>query len=272
MRLPWLQVNADGLTRARLLAKLLGVPETQGAGMALALWAWALEMSPEGDFSGVVIGDPELLAAACGWPPDDASRLVAQLQRVGFIATAPALRVRGLDRYRRTWEKNQKRFVKPATFGDRVPETGATRAGLAPEPARKTETETETDKRQKLSRAKKPREVDPRHAPLVFELVEIFREVTGASYPFAANGGRNAKAVADLLAAEPVPERISTVWRQALRATGYPLVRTLPELATHFAHFIGAQPAKSGGLYVAPLDGDRPSGLVDLSQYMPKDP
>lgn len=157
MRLPWLQVDADGLTRARLLGRLLGLHEHHGVGLALALWSWALEMSPEGDFSGNVPGDPELLAAALSWPIGEADRLLSNLQRVGLVATTPNLRVRGLDRYKRAWEKNQRRNlgikpenVNPLNFGDRVPVTGNMRAGTGAEPAktgaepaRKTETETE---------------------------------------------------------------------------------------------------------------------------------
>jgi len=107
VRLPWLQIDADGQTRARLLGRLLGVPETQGIGMALALWTWALEMAPEGDFSGEVQGGMELVAAAVGWPTDDTKRLAAELQRVGLLQLQPAIRVRGLDRYKDTFDKAQ---------------------------------------------------------------------------------------------------------------------------------------------------------------------
>lgn len=217
MRLPWLQVNADGLTRSRLLARLLGVHEMQGAGMALALWAWALEMSPEGDFSGVVVGDKELLAAACDWPSDDAPRLITALQRVGFIATAPALRVRGLDRYRRTWEKNQKRFVKPATFGDRVPETGATRAGLAPEPARKTETETEKKQLPSVAPLKRVRPVDPRYLPMVARLLETFKTIRGVEYAFGGADGNALKVILPLGSDDEIDRR----WRVGLTAGKY---------------------------------------------------
>jgi hypothetical protein len=143
VRLPWLQIDADGQTRARLLGRLLGVPEPQGIGIAMALWTWALEMSPEGDFSGTVNGDAVLLAAAVSWPTDRAAELVEQLQRVGFVATTPTLRVRGLDRYRRTWEKNRRKKSNRADSGTTVPGTGENPRGTRAEPARKTETETE---------------------------------------------------------------------------------------------------------------------------------
>lgn len=102
---------------------------------------------------------------------------------------------------------------------------------------------------------------DPRHAPLVKELCEVFAENLRAPYPFKP---RDAKAVSELLALESVPERISTVWRQALRSTGYPTVRTLPELVTHFAHFVGSAPSSTRD----DMPTKRPEGIT----YFPGDP
>jgi hypothetical protein len=124
VRLPWRSIDDDGETRGRLLGRLLGVHELQGVGMAIALWRAAVEFSRDGDFAGEV-PSPEFIAAACSWPTEDAKRLVAALQQVGLIATHPALRVRGLDRYRRTWEKNQNFHRNSAKSRPRVPSTGA---------------------------------------------------------------------------------------------------------------------------------------------------
>lgn len=215
MRLPWLQVNADGMTRARLLGRLLGVHEHHGVGLAMTLWAWALEMSPEGDFAGNVPGDAELIAAALSWPIGDAARLITQLQKVGLITTAPTLRVRGLSRYRRTWEKNRRnRFSElnqPESRG-RVPGSGAN-------PARKTETDTKTTPA-----------IDARRTPLIAELMAIYTAETGAQYAFAANGERNAAAVSRLLSGVE-PDVAVDAWRSALRSNAAPLVRSLWELA-----------------------------------------
>jgi hypothetical protein len=124
MRLPWVSIDADGQTRGRLLGRLLGVNEHQGVGMAIALWQFGVEMSRDGDFSGEV-PSLELIAAACGWSPADAQRLADALQQVGLIATHPKLRVRGLDRYRRTWEKNRNFHRISAKSRPQVPSTGA---------------------------------------------------------------------------------------------------------------------------------------------------
>lgn len=212
MRLPWLSIDADGQTRARLLGRLLGVHELHGVGLAITLWTWALEMSPEGDFTGNVPGDPELIAAALSWPIGDAPRLIAQLQRVGLIATAPELRVRGLDRYRRAWEKNQRRNLgnkpeqhKGATSGVRVPVTGANPAPVAPEPARKTETETEKLKTFQPQASKLKREPKPSAAQEFFGWLNATR---GSKTPLSDSN--------------PGPRAINTVFGKALTEVGRP--------------------------------------------------
>lgn len=93
----------------------------------------------------------------------------------------------------------------------------------------------------KSAPAKKPREpADPRHAVLVKSLTQGFEAITSSKYPF---GGRDAKAVSDLLAMAE-QGAIETAWSRALTHKGFPSVRTLPELVTHFAHFVGTRPAE----------------------------
>lgn len=144
MRLPWLQIDQDGLNRCRLLARLLAIPEAQGIGIGVSLWQWALEMAPDGDFAGLV-PDSGVLAAAVGWSVPDSGRLITELQRVGIVATAPALRVRGLDRYRRAWEKNTRGKRKTPKRVEALPEVGANPAPVAPVSAPQTQTQTQTD-------------------------------------------------------------------------------------------------------------------------------
>jgi len=137
MRLPWLQIDADGMTRGEMLGRLLGIGPHAGVGVALSVWRWALEMAPEGDFSG---GPHDAVALAAGVGCDN-PRLVDELPRCGLVVVVAdaglmpvsfkTVRVRGLDRYRRAWEKNKRR--KPALV---VPVTGAGSAGTGAEPAR----------------------------------------------------------------------------------------------------------------------------------------
>ena len=239
MRLPWIQVEKAGIAQCRLLARLLGIPEAQGLGMGLMLWEWALEIAKDSDFSGNV-PDAELVAVALMWPVEDAARLVAQLQRVGMMATHPQLRVRGLDRYRSAWEKNRRNYGKPAKSGGTLPGSA-----VSPRlPARKTETETDIKESAAVApvllvvpEARKPRRSDPRHQPLVARLSDTFKADRGWPYPF--DGGRDGKAVSGLLT-KAEPDAIVAAWTRALNHVGFPSVSTLSELSTHLARFLGA--------------------------------
>jgi hypothetical protein len=101
---------------------------------------------------------------------------------------------------------------------------------------------------------------DPRHAPTVKLLTTAFEAETRAKYPFT---GRDAKAVTQLLAIALEPT-IEATWRKALRSTGYPLVRTLPELVTHFAHFVGATGPPSAPKRLSDMPESRPEGITRL--------
>lgn len=201
MRLPWLQVDQDGLTRCRLLARLLGVPDTQGIGIGMALWQWALEIAPEGDFRGLV-PDPGILAAAVGWPVADAARLISELQRVGMVATTPQLRVRGLDRYIRAWEKNSGRKAIYRNSGDGVPETGANPARIAPEPARQTQIQIHTQKKKK--------EACAGDTPPVVELREAWNSTVTAPIPKWQEGRTG-------IALKALERRPLDEWREVFR-------------------------------------------------------
>lgn len=255
MRLPWLQVNADGITRARAFGRLYGIGEDAGVGVVMRLWAWALELSPDGDFSGTVT-DARGLAAGCGLDPSDSARVVSELQRVGLVATAPTLRVRGLDRYAPAWRKNRKPHGTSAG-------SDANQRGFTEKPKRKTETDTktETETPQKLAGKKPPappkppkpvEPPDPRHAPLVKALVDA-----APGYAFA--GGRDAKAVSALLTLGE-PDEVVRRWLRAWGRTGYPTVRTLSELVTHWNHFATAGPAVAS----APLEQHTKTGRLEL--------
>jgi hypothetical protein len=202
---------------------LMGVGEHAGVGFVSAIWATALELAPDGDFSGAVGDAGVLVSGAGGIPPGcsaDAGGVVLILQRVGLVATVPTLRVRGLDRYAAAWRKNRKSRGHPSGPAEKTPP--------------KTETKTETEKLKSIAGKKPPapprapKETDPRHRPLVEALV--------AHCPGYAFSGRDAKSVSALLALGDSGEVVSR-WRRALSRSGYPTVRTLPELVTHWNHF-----------------------------------
>ncbi len=225
MRLPWYQIDADGMTRGEMLGRLLAIGPDAGIGMALRLWRWALEMSPDGDFGGGN-HDQRAIAAALGWDPNDALRLMLELAVVGLVERianagpvpvgAGFARIRGLERYRRAWEKNQRR--KPALL---VPVTGTNPAETRPEPARKTETETES--KEDLAGKKPPAAPRPPKEPkplassrlLTDAMAADFATVRGSKYLF--NSERDGPAVAALRKDYPDPEILKR-WGVGIRA------------------------------------------------------
>lgn len=257
MRLPWLQVEQDGIAQCKRLARLLGVPDAQGIGIGVLVWQYALEIAPEGDFRGFV-PDPGILAAEVGWSEEDTPRLVTQLQRVGIVGTVPSLRVRGLDRYIRAWEKNSGKKAIHRESGVTVPEPGTNPAPVAPEPARQTQTHIfslPSEGSSTPAPPAKPRkrpdvsDADPRHQPLIDGLCRVFAEVRGAKLPF---GGREAVGVKALLLTGTDPAVILEAWRRALTHRGFPTVSTPGELHQHLAHFVGAAPPARAGDARAP--------------------
>lgn len=188
MRLPWLQIDEDGVTRGEMLGRLLGIGPHAGVGLAMSVWKWALEMAADGDFSG---GPHDVVALGAGVGCDD-PRLADELSRCGLaVVTSGAglvpvslkqVRICGLDRYRRAWEKNNRR--KPARL---VPVTGTFPAQTGAEPAKtgaQDEDEDEdVDKKKKTTgSAKKPRTRDPRLGPLIGRLKAAFESAIGAKY------------------------------------------------------------------------------------------
>jgi len=94
---------------------------------------------------------------------------------------------------------------------------------------------------------------DPRHAPLVKALV--------AAFPGYAFKGRDAKAVAELLAMAEPPE-VERRWKLALKHEGFPTVRTLAELVTHWNHFAATGPPR-------PTKGRASEADKDWTNYEP---
>jgi hypothetical protein len=260
MHLPWYKVDEDAFIRGENLGRRLSIGGPHGVGIMLAVWRWAFKSAPDGDFSGRNV-DEESLIAAAEWPAPDAPRLIRALQAAGFVATAPELRVRGLDRYRATWlknrrnghgEDNQPESHEPPPPPARVPPLPRE------EPARQTQTQTQTqndtpEDPPRKKRAADPDEKarsDPRHTPMVKALCDAHLDEMGYEYTFGSKtdksiGGRNAKAVTALLGMGLEPTIVSA-WRRALKHVGFPTVRTLPELVTHWSHFVGPAPPPRG--------------------------
>lgn len=168
MRLPFLQVHQTAFARVKLLAPVLGVDRQKALGIALDLWAWALELAPEdatpediGVFEDASPG--ETLAGAVEWT-GDAGKLVRGFERAGFVAlTATGFRVRGLseiygdllaeraadrERKRRARAERQqgRELANPLDHvsSGRPPDKDRTSAGRPEDSTRQTQTQTQT--------------------------------------------------------------------------------------------------------------------------------
>lgn len=143
MRLPYLQVTQETWENARQLEVLTGADMAHCFVALCDVWRWALSLGPEDQPPTGVCDSPRaerLLCAAAGWRGDP-GELVQALTDLGLVERLPVgLRVRGMDRYKRTWEKNRRKPARTA------PETGTNPAPPAPEPARQIETQTQTQK------------------------------------------------------------------------------------------------------------------------------
>lgn len=211
MRLPWLQVDKKGIASCQRVARRLGIPESQGVGIGIMLWEYALEISADGDFTGI-IPDGESLAIAVQWPVNDADRLLKALQCESLVATTPSLRCCGLDRYKSAWEKNQRRNGKPTDSRESIPATGRNRPvppGNRDKP-RGTGEKTETETEKKASAPAKPTQARDSD-----RLCADFLEVVGPAY--AWQGAKDGTALAHLLTLTTIDE-VSRRWRLGLKA------------------------------------------------------
>lgn len=232
MRLPYLQVTAETWDNARQLAALLDIGEGDAFMALCALWKWGLELGDQEQAPTGICDNPRadrLLAAALGLDTP-ATELTTALADLGLIERLEVgVRVRGIDRYKRTWEKNRR---KPARV---VPETGTNPAPPAPEPApqmeRKTQTQTEIP----------PLEVeDPPPPPKADNRTPFVIAPPPADKPLEAWDGPDfyrwamGRRQASGLFAEkwPHPSRLSAWWSSALMAGA-----TVPRLKEAYYRF-----------------------------------
>jgi hypothetical protein len=273
MRLPFLQVPQLDMSRGRTLARILRIPEAHGIGLTVALDAWAVEEAPEGDVSGLV-RDPapaEAMALAVGWAGDP-DEFLAALVRVKLVEVTPdGPRVVSVQRYEQALTGSVRRSEagSVAAYARWHGKKDANRIGIASanacDPMRSdayTQTHMETQKdlpppasagsdgfnlavqeAPKRTKAKKPqpeKPPDPRHAPLIQQLVAACQEVTTRPYRF--NGGIDAAAVRELLKSadqdvatrgEAAPAEVVRRWKIGLRwrwKDGEAPVQDLPSL------------------------------------------
>jgi hypothetical protein len=255
VRLPYIQVTQETWAHAKGVAGVLEISENSAFKLICDLWRWALEEIDErkpvetwGDHRTPHAS--KLFAGATDWK-GDAELLTEALEAVGLVRRLDpvGLRVTGLERYATALETRAKRSeAGRAGAAKRWQNDGKAIAnacdGDSKGLAKHGQTQTQTQKKESFAGKKPPapdrpeKQPDPRHAPLVKALM--------AETPGYAFTGRDAKAVSELLTLG-TDQEIRDRWRRARASNGFPKVRTLPELATHWNHFTQEQPTRRTG-------------------------
>lgn len=259
MRLPYLQVSQEFLTaqapeisvRARC-----DLPTVIGAGILLfrhAVERTATEDSPP---TGV-FDEPdaaEVLEGIMRWNGEP-GQLLGAFAKAGVVEfLAVGVRVRGLDRYAKAWEGAHKARERKAKWLKEREDVGGTRSERVPN-AFGTPPNADADaeeKKKRSARASRPRPrrtaedqqpaADPRHAPLVKRLCDVYERLKHKRYPF---DGRAARVVQQLLGLADSPDDVVAAWEAAVQHRGFPSVATLPELAQHLPRFLPAKPQRA---------------------------
>lgn len=228
------------------LAADLKVTLAHADGYLFRFWSWIHRFAPTGVFAARM--SPQIDAYVCiGEPQKAITQAMRSAGLIDAIPSAPDM-LEVHDWYEKqgaTLEKSS-RDAKMKRKTRRARGAKTARAGRAPG-ARAARLQGGEDREEKTGqggheeiRAGEPRAPDPRHAPMVKALTDRFTHVTGSKYPFTP---RDAKSVAQLLTLAIDPT-ILAAWDRALRHTGFPTVRTLAELVTHFAHFVAPAPVR----------------------------
>jgi hypothetical protein len=174
MALPFLQLSQKFLaTQSVVIAALLRVHRHVVIGMATDLFAFTVEQTsndehpPDGLFMDAEAST--ILEAAMGWSGEP-GRAFDVFCRTGLIEKLEVgARVRGCDRYRRTWEKNRRgKGGRNSDDEDDVPVSGTKSAGKVPEKRRKNAgkvpVEEDGDGDGSLLSSKEEEEAPPPHA------------------------------------------------------------------------------------------------------------
>jgi hypothetical protein len=172
MRFPWVQIAMEVIEQAAPdLATLLDWTEEAAGWGLVKMFRWALGRCPEDrpPSASAVIKDPaaaRLLARAAGWKgdPDAFVKACASVMPDPLLELLPdgAIRIRGLGRYDRGWEKNHKEDAARWKAGagkrrEMVPESGTkpalNGAGSAPPDA---DADADTDAEEETSSSLPP--------------------------------------------------------------------------------------------------------------------
>lgn len=124
MRIPWLRVDAEAIQKALSVAAILKISHNEAIGGLVNLWLWVLS-EPHHDErpDGWVRGDfaAERIAAATQWKAES-NLVIRALVVTGFLTSENrnSMRVRGMSRYARTFEKNSRPNAKMRASGNKA--------------------------------------------------------------------------------------------------------------------------------------------------------
>lgn len=207
-------------------------------------------------------------------------RVLEALICYGFLEEqSPSFRVRGAARYLRLKESrrrgaqatNEKRKIARSK-SDAPARSRATLSDAQSRSSTESPSHRVTEEKQIPSVApKKPvRPVDPRYLPMVGRLTETFKKLRGVAYEFSGADGNALKALLPFGTDDEIDRR----WRLGLQASQYETKAATLSQLRHRWNELAAARSSTQPLFTrdAAVEPDRPSGLVDLSQYMPKDP
>ena len=245
MKVSYIAFDLDALNVCPQVGAACGLTAAEAAHGLLQLWAWCFRSEKadvtnthlRGFFGGADAG--------------------AALEAFGFTERTPnGWRVRGAARYLRIKQaqrdggrkgraassstvgkpkrtsKSTLKYTLGSTSGSTSTSTSGSQQALTPS----TEHRTPTTEHPSVA-------PEGAHQALTDALCATHERVRGSPYPFSSKtdphvGARNGKAVKALLGMGVAPT-VLAAWERALRSDKFPLVRTLPELVTNFAHFVG---------------------------------
>lgn len=266
MSLSWFRVDVDMVDHPKTYALAESIGDPLAGWYLIRAWAWTMRYAAHGRLSDGAEtaragGAETALERACGWHGEPGA-LVAALVACGWLDRDEngALEVHDWDEKqgaavakadkdaerKRKFRKSRRVDGAETARGRRADgaETALSRRGYE---TRRDETRRDVreEKKKRSSPVGAPEPLvltadepkatpDARHAPLVAALV-----AAGASFE-----SRNARDVTRLLALatqavghDGAHEEVLARWRRALGRSGYPTVRALNELATHWGHF-----------------------------------
>lgn len=279
MRLPFLQVESDSWGRARVLAALLGCDRHRAMSLQVDLWRWALERG-DGMPDGLVTGRAAAVqvAGAVEWA-GSAADLASALMEAGLLAAADGgYRVRGLDRYTATFERQEadrqrkaeaRRARRSKSDTQEVQETSAGSPQDVHQKSKEVrsidvdvDVDVDVDAKQLTTPPTRARARDESAPPLQDELDAVFLELRGSAYAWSVDEQQATRRLLQL--AQGDDGEIVRRWRNALSRARFPTCTGVKDLVRHWNAY--AAPEAALPAFGKP---DKPGGRDGLTKPPP---